>query len=234
MAEESNTTSATDGTTIPASGNDPTARTTDGTIKDQSATQPITSPQSEPKTDGTDTPDTDPKPTAPEAYTFTAPEGQQLNQQFLDEATPIFKELGLDNAKAQKLVDTWNKLAKSESDLSVEAVNRMREGWRTEFTKSDLGSKVDDVKASVGRMKDAIFANDAVGRKAFEDAMDLTGAGDHPAVIAAWYKASQKFTEGTHVSGGKPSPLGQRAPGEAPKSAAQRMYPNLPSIDSAA
>ena len=57
--------------------------------------------------------------------------------------------------------------------------------------------------------------------------MNFTGAGDHPAFLKAFHKLAQLVGEGTHVRGGNPSPHGN--PKSQPKSAAQIMYPNLPS-----
>src|SRR6185437_10360924 len=90
--------------TTPPLPNSPEARTPDGTLKDTISTAPTpeTTPSesvTEPKTDG-----------PPESYDFKAPEGKELNSKFLDRATPVFKELGLSQANAQKLVDTYNEL----------------------------------------------------------------------------------------------------------------------------
>lgn len=166
---------------------------------------------------------------APETYAaFKAPEGRELSKSFLDKATPIFRELNLSQAAAQKLVDTYNELTKDSEDLAVKAVGQMREGWRQDFMKSDLGGKLDAVKADIGRMKDVVFADDRSGREAFEKALDLTGAGDHPALISGFYKMAQAFTEGKHVSGNGASPEGQKAPGQTSRpSLAQAMYPSL-------
>jgi len=170
-----------------------------------------------------------PEPKAPESYTFTPPEGKQYDAKLIERATPIFKELNLDQASAQKLVDTWNDLAADKSNLAVEAVKQMRETWAGEV-KGKYGAGLDEKIAEIGRLKDTIFADDKSGREAFEKAMDLTGAGDNPAVFNTFLKLAGKLTEGKHVSGAGPSPEGQRPPGKptAP-SAAQAMWPTLPS-----
>jgi hypothetical protein len=175
-------------------------------------------------------PTTTPAPEgAPEAYTFTAPEGKSYDKSFIDKATPVFKELNLTQASAQKLVDTYNDLAQSQADLAVKAVEDMRRGWQADVTK-EFGGKVDEIKADVGRMYDTLFKDAPKDRDAFINAMNLTGAGDHPAIVKTMWKLSEAFREGQHVSGGGPSPHGQRQPNTAAApSAAQAMYPNLPS-----
>ncbi len=48
---------------------------------------------------------------APEMYAFKAPEGYQFlvehDQRLFDEFTPIFREMGLSNAQAEKLVHQY-------------------------------------------------------------------------------------------------------------------------------
>lgn len=199
----------------------------------QAASQPITTPSTEPTIDDT----TPAKSVVPEEYKFTAPEGRELDPKFLAEATPIFKELGLDQAGAQKLVDLANKRAISQSDLAVETVKAMRREWYGETVKALGVSGEDAIKeklAPIGKMKDAMFVGDPAGRAAFEKAMDLTGAGDHPAIVSTWLKMATAYTEGTHVSGTAASKHGQTPPNTAVKpTAAQAMYPNLPSANAA-
>lgn len=195
---------------------------------DQSTTQPVVTPQTtEPSTDAAA------KPVVPETYSFKAPDGKELDAKFIDRATPIFKELGLDNAAAQRLVDTYNELATGQADLAIEAVNRMRGEWVTTL-KSEFGTAgLEKMTADIGKMKDAVYATDPKGREAFEKAMNLTGAGDNPDIVKAFHKMASKWTEGAHVSGGGPSAQGQRQPDAPPPSAAQRMYPNLKSANAA-
>jgi hypothetical protein len=241
MPEGSNVTSAgtetqpsttTTTPTQPPLPNSPEARTADGTLKDAGAS-PTSTQSTESRTDGT-TPTTTPepkpgdtpKPVVPETYTFKAPDGREFDKPTIDRATPIFKELGLDQAGAQKLVDIWNE----QTERQLKAVNDMRADWRESINKDkDMSGKLEQIKVDIGRMKDSIFANNADARSAFEDAMNLTGAGDHPAIVKAWWKASEAFREGQHVSGGGPSGHGQTQSGTVERpSAAAAMYPNLP------
>lgn len=226
MADESQTTS-TETVTQPL-GNDPAARTTDGTLKGQDTTSTTstetTKPTEQPSNESTKPNDTAKR--APESYSFKAAEGRELNKEFLDAYTPIFRELDLDQDSAQKLVDTYTK----HSDAQV---LKMREGWQKEI-RDKFGSELDSKLANFGRMKDAVFEGDKESRTAFEKALNLTGAGDHPAIFAAMMKLADKFTEGTHVSGKGPSVEGQKAPGTTTKpSAAQAMWPTLPSSNAA-
>ena len=167
----------------------------------------------------------------PDKYDFKAPEGQKLDDKLIAEATPIFKELGLDNAQASKLVDLYNKVITDSQSAGAKAVETMRGDWRNEVVKSaDLGNGTDnlkpEVRANLSKVMDAV--GDAKAVSAFKQALDLTGSGDNPAVIRGLNAIGKLLSEGSLVTGGGPSKLGQSAPGAAPKSAASALFPNLP------
>ena len=160
-------------------------------------------------------------PVVPDKYEF-----KDADAAVVEKATPIFKELGLSQDAAQKLVDFYN----AQAAESTKLVNDMRAEWRTQM--SALPEVASNPKATedMGRAKATIFENDPKGLAAFNEAMDLTGAGDHPAIVKAFLRFASRVNEGTHVSGRGPSPEGQASPNRAVKpSAAQSLYPNLPS-----
>ena len=218
QATETTPSSTSTETPTPPMMNSPEARTETGEIKPQPSTL-STEPASEA-----------PAPVvpagAPDKYEFTAPEGTTLDPAIVDGATPIFRELGLDQAGAQKLVDFYNKSVGDISKLASDAVVAMRTEWRTAVTSDpEMGPAMDRISADVGRMK-AMLPADV--REAFNEAMNLTGAGDHPAIVKALWKLSQYVTEGKPVSGGGPSPHGQTESGKVQRpSAAAAIYPNL-------
>lgn len=202
-------------------------------MKDQSIPPTTSTTEAQPNADGTPSPESTesvPKPTVPESYSFKSADGRDFDKSLIDRATPVFKELGLDQAAAQKLVDVWNELSKTEGDRLTKLVNDTRAEWREGINKDPaMSGKLEQIKTDIGRMKDAIFANKPDARKAFEDAMNLTGAGDHPAIVKAWWSASEAYREGQHISGNGPSRHGQAEPGAPERpSAAAAMYPNLP------
>jgi hypothetical protein len=106
----------------------------------------------------------------------------------------------------------WQAKVKSDPDLA-KAVNGDKTG-------------LDAVKLDIGRALNAL--NDPTLAADFKSAMDLTGAGDHPAFVKALWRLSSFVTEGKHVNGSGPSVHGQRAPGDTGRpSAAAALYPNL-------
>lgn len=172
-------------------------------------------------------------PTAPTNYTFTAPEGQQLDDKLIATATPIFRELGLDNAQAQKLVDFYNAQTMTQAQATAHVINAMGETWRNE-TMADpvLGANLPKIQADVGRAYDALVANGTLKPAevdAFKSTMNQTMIGNNPAFVRVLWRMSQALAEGTHVSAANPSPHGQDAGGNANSrpSLAQAMYPGL-------
>ncbi len=196
--------------------NSPEARTMTGEIKDQSLSAQTTPP-------------TPKAPAAPESYTFTAPEGAKLDDAIVADATPVFKELGLTQDQAQTLVNWYAKQASSQSKAIETAVANMRAEWVSQIKADpEIGSKLNShVIPEIGRLKDQLEPG---LRREFEAAMNLTGAGDHPAFIKAFYALAQRVNEGTHVTGLNPSPNGQSSSGVVRRpSAAAAMFPGLPS-----
>lgn len=226
--------------------NAPEARTPTGEILDQSLT-PTPTPTPEP----TPTPTPEPTPTedgttlltkkdgegeakpaegAPEKYeAFTVPEGFELKD--IEAATKIFKDLNLTQAGAQSLVDYHVGQLKAAANAGTETMNSMRTDWQNSVKNDpEIGSRLPQVKAEVSRALDSL--NNPALVTEFKAAMDLTGVGDNPAFIKAFYKMAQMVNEGRPVSGKGPSVHGQSQTGTQPApSAAQAMYPNLASAN---
>lgn len=225
MADEQSTQPAT--TQTPPLANDPSARTETGEIKDQQASQPSTSTAEPPKPSETE--GKGGKGAAPEAYAdFKAPEGFEIDKETLAKATPVFKELGLSQENAQRMVDFYAQISKDAAEAPYKLYEEMRGKWRDEVIKdAALGDGTglrSEVKSTIGRAIDSLPQDVA---RDFKAAMDLTGAGDNPAFIRAFYNLAQRIGEGTSVKAGAPAPVSK--PGAAPKSAAAALYPNLPS-----
>ena len=170
------------------------------------------------------------KTEAPDAYAdFTAPEGYELDKATLDKAIPIFKELGLSQEQAQKLVSFYGDAALKAEEAPYAAYETMRSGWRKEIISSELGNGTDglkpEVQAVIGRAIDSLDPKIA---SSFREAMTMTGAGDHPAFIRAFHALASRIGEGTLVTGRGPSTAAQ-ADSRRPQSAAQALFPNLPS-----
>lgn len=222
--------------------NDAAARSATGEILEPSQIAAQTTPpkpaETTPAPDGTSTPKPEAKPdaaAAPAAYEFKAPEGYVLDQKLVDEVTPIFKELGLSQDVAQKLFDVHTRTLIDAAKAPQSAYETMRNDWQAKAKADpDMAKAAVDGKTGLEAVKlDMARALNAIGDPAlateFKQAMDLTGAGDHPAFIKTFWRLAQFVTEGKHVAGAQPSPHGQQAPGTTARpSPAAALYPNLP------
>ena len=202
--------------------NSPEARTETGEIKDQGSIAPVESAPVE------SAPPEHVAPVIPDRYDFTLPEGSILDPKLLEEVTPIFKELKLDQPSAQRLVDIYQKQTSGTTTALLAQVEKTRTEWR-DASKADpdigpiLDSKVlPEIGRALSKLPSEVSTN-------LRSALDFTGAGDHPAVVRAFYEFSKLVNEGTHVSGNGPSPNGQQPSGKTtPPSLASALYPNLP------
>ena len=216
-------------------GNEPAARTETGEIKDQQTTQTVTTP-SETKLETKTEPSTETKtegdkkaadtPVVPEKYEFKAPEGTQLDDKAIEAVTPIFKELGLTQDQANKLF-AFQAAREAEA---AKIMTEMRADWRDKIIKdSTIGDGREglkpEVKANIARAIDSVGDTKAV--TALKEALDLTGAGDHPAIVAAFNTLGKLLSEGTAVKAGGAAPV--KTPNSGPRNAAQALFPNLPS-----
>ena len=167
--------------------------------------------------------------TVPDAYVFKDAEGKSLTSPLIDSVTPIFKELGLTQPQADKLVAEYNKFAQKEADTATQAIQQMGARWEAE-TRADpeMGPKLDQIKVEIGRAMESTLT--PTEREAFQRSMNETMAGNNPAFVRAFWKMAQKIGPAQHTSG-NPAPPGQNPSGtpNARPSVASAMWPKLPS-----
>jgi len=157
------------------------------------------------------------------------PDGFTLDEDLAKEIGPKFKGMNLNQTQAQELVDFYVTHTKEAANAPFELWRQTQENWVKEVRADPvLGPRIPQVTQSISRMIDTVAGANTKIAADFRQAMDFTGAGNHPGFIRMFYEISKLITEGTHVAGRGPSPAGQRPPGQMP-SAAQAMYPNLPS-----
>jgi hypothetical protein len=170
---------------------------------------------------------------APEAYEdYKLPDGFTLSPTIKTEADALFKGLGLSQEGAQSLVDFYAKQVSEIASAPGKAYTELTAKWREEaMSHPDLRGKLgpgQEVNVRIAKALDTLGDPKLVSD--FKELMDTTGAGNNAAFIRVFDRFSQKITEGTHVAGRGPSQHGQSAAGSRPApSAAQAMYPNLPS-----
>ena len=156
----------------------------------------------------------------PETYAeFKMPEGVKLDEAQLKEATPLFKELGLTQDRAQKAVDFYAKQRAQDVANQQKAWGDFQAGWVKE-AKADPEFGKDKFDASMGTVRKAIttFAKTPAEVKAVDEALNLTGAGNNPAILRLLYRAGLAIGEDKISAGGQPA--------FDKKDAASVMFPN--------
>jgi hypothetical protein len=155
----------------------------------------------------------------PEEYEIALPEGvDPKNVPILDEAVPVFKELGLTNEQAQKLVDFEFARQAKQTQQWVE----QRDAW-TKEVKDDPELGRDNLEANMKLSGKAIrgLLGDEHG-KAYLDFLKNTGFDNHPKQFRLLVAIGKRISEDT-VSGSAPG-----SGADQPKTLAERMYPDNP------
>jgi hypothetical protein len=165
---------------------------------------------------------------APEKYTeFKVPDGFVLDPKVAEEAGTLFKQNGLSQDQAQSLIDFHVAKTKEAAEAPYKAWNDMGEQWLKE-TQDDpeIGGKLEEIKQNVGK---ALKTLDPKLEASFREIMDLTKAGNHPAFVKVLNAFAKAVTEGKPVAKGGPTNV--ENPQGRPPSAAQALFPNLPSAN---
>jgi len=228
----------------PGTGTNPKDSTNDTSIAAAltaagDAAKPAPSAEGDQPKPGETPPKDAPKPSgAPEKYeAWKVPEGYELDTGLSEEVNPIFKELGLTQEQAQKLVDFYSKHSiKSAEDMQKagnEAFWALRREWRDSLLKDPETGKLtgkdgkhgpdSPLISTISKALDGLQNPKLVTD--FKAAMELTGAGDNPAFVKVLHALAKQVTEGdSYAGGGKPLDQSKR-----PTSAAAAIFPHLPS-----
>lgn len=155
---------------------------------------------------------------APEAYAdFTLPEGYALEGERKDDAVALFRDLGLDQAGAQKVIDRFIATQGADDKARAEAyaaqVAQQRDGWGAQL-KEKWGSSYD------GQLAYAKTAVQAVGSPELVQAFEEHGWGNHPELASAFAFFGKMMRD---------SPMsGTAAQGSASTAKPwESMYPNM-------
>src|SRR6266702_913049 len=221
------TTRAPDGTILdqsPASTTHTPEQTTDGDSFLTKKEEPAKS--AEPAAAKPEDKKPDAPQAAPEKYTdFKLPDGYQFDKASLDQATTLFKEAGLSQDAAQKMVDFYAANSLQAAEAPYREWANLQKQWTTQISERFPGEKSGQVRSMISSVIDTTLPPSLA--KGLRTALDITGAGSHPDVVEALSILLKPLSEGTPVRGGAPSPAGQRAPDQGPPSIADALYGHL-------
>lgn len=103
------------------------------------------------------------------------------------------KEMGLDAANAQKMLDIYRQVREDE----VKTFKETKARWAEE-SKKLLGENADEKLAVVAKALDGL---DPEVTDQFRSILDVTAVGDHPAVVQVLYELSKQAVGGGFVQG---------------------------------
>lgn len=200
-----------------------------------SATQPA-DPSTETKKDGEadstdgqgqDKDKGDPEGEKPIEYAdFQLPENMEMDKGMLDEFKTLAQGAKIPQEQAQKFVDMGTKIAQTTAEnlqaFWAESYAKKVESWHSaRAADTEIGGTEEAQTAALSAAASVVRA---VGGESLLKALDETGAGNHPEVIRAFYRLRQVVgPDGALV-------LGNQG-GSSPKTAAQVLYPNLPTAN---
>lgn len=168
-----------------------------------------------PKTDGdtqTDTKDAKPEPPAvPEKYEFKLPDGMTLDTEALSKFEPIARKLGLDQERAQEVVNLYAGLKQADTQRQQDDWAKQVSDW-SEAVKTDkeLGGQAFDTNVAAAQSAMARF-----GTPELKAALESTGLGNHPELIRAFTRIGKAMGEDTFRTA---------APISEPRTAEQILY----------
>jgi len=183
-----------------------------------SSETPTTETQADPTTEQTQPetttlPTTEGEPLAAEALQF--PEGFQVDEGLRDEFLGIVNDAEMSAAdRANALIGLQGKVLEAASEANSAAWNQMQETWQKEV-KADPEIGGGNFQATLDKVGNLVAE---YGSDELKQAMDITGAGNHPAVIRFLAKVADQLTEVSKPVVGTPA---------SSLSAAQRLYPTM-------
>lgn len=138
------------------------------------------------------------KPVVPEAYAFKdLPEGYAMSEQQLAEVSPLFKDLGLTQEQADKLVAFDAKRALAAEQAGLEQRQGLVTGWEKSL-REDAAFGGANFDANVGVAQKALSQ---FGTPELSTMLKESGLGSHPEVVRLFHRIGQQLAEGQLHSG---------------------------------
>ena len=148
----------------------------------------------------------------PEKYDIKVPDGFELNESLMAKYEPVAKELGLDNAKAQKMADLYASIKQDEIASQQAAFDKMQSDYIAQAKQDkEFGGK--DFEANLGLANTAIAK---FGGQDFARVLSETGVANHPEFVRFFYRIGKLVSEDTAATGAGSA--------SSPKSAAEVIF----------
>lgn len=149
-------------------------------------------------------------PAQPAYGEFKLPDGVTVDADSLKPATELFAETGLSQDQAQKFIDLAMARETAAAHKSVQAFVDLQNQWVSEI-KADRDIGGDRLKTSLASANRAI---DRLNVPGLREALNFTGAGNHPAIVKAFVRLGQMIAEDRFRPGHLARPQVPRSPAE--------------------
>lgn len=143
----------------------------------------------------------------PEKYEIKVPEGMTLDQAFVDELIPVFKELKITQAGAQKLADLYTKKLQANADAQAADFKKFLKDSYDE-TVTALGAKYKEELAYVAKVRDMFLSEET------REMLDASGLSNNKAFILDLVKLGKLISEDKLVGGRNQIPSGIKTPAD--------------------
>jgi hypothetical protein len=147
---------------------------------------------------------------------FALPDGVAIDPHSLQEAKQLFAADGLSQERAQSYVDLYAAKLKEAVEQPYQLWAETQQTWQ-EQVRNDREIGGARLAANLGVAAKAV---DRFGGDALRQALNLSGAGNHPEVIRAFIRIGKAISEDGLVLG--------RSVAHESRSRADRLYPNDP------
>jgi hypothetical protein len=134
----------------------------------------------------------------PDQYQLTAPEGLTLDPVAIELATPVFRDLGLSNEQANKLMPVAGQFAQGLLDRHqrqlLGQVQAERKAW-LDSARNDPEIGGQHWSTTIGTAAKALDALGFGKGSAFRTLLDESGLGNHPEMIRAFQRVGKAIGE---------------------------------------
>lgn len=134
----------------------------------------------------------------PEAYELQAPEGFTIAPESVELVTPVFKELGLSNEQANKLMPVAAKFAQQIQQQMLDAHTATTADWgKQALADPELGGgSTETFNQNLGIAAKAL---DDLATPEFRKFLDDTGLGNHPDMIRFALRAGKAISDEARI-----------------------------------
>lgn len=149
-------------------------------------------------------------PAVPVYTEFKLPEGMTIDEAGMKPAVDLFKESGLSQEQAQKFIDLATSREVAAAQKGQQAYVDVQNKWVSEI-KADPEIGGDKLTASIAT-SDALI--DRLAIPGLKEALNLTGAGNNPAIAKAFVRLGKMIQEDRFQAGNGAAPAASRSPAE--------------------